>query len=462
MLNKMEPQNESLTTDEVPKQVSVGLILARGGAQLTLMLLVLGVGLAGMTWLVTNKDEPPKRPPFKTVYTVNTVIVEKGSFQPRLIVYGEIQASRSVELRSLVAGQVISIHPELKAGSRITKGQPLFQINPFNYEVAVSEAKANMQETRARLAENEARIAIETTKIERLQEQLELANSDLKRIEELRENGTATAKQVDDRSLIVSQRRQALQQSELMLVAEQAKLQQQEAILERFKWRIQQAERDLEDTVLSAPFSGVISENNAQVGRMIGANDLVVSMYEADKLEVRFTLTDQRFGRIQSDKTGIVGRKVEVIWIVGGEEYRFPAVIERIGAQIASNRGGVEVIASIETNVKESPLRPGAFVEIIVPDKAFGNHFRIPETAVYSNNIVYVVVDSRLVKRQIKIDARDGDQVIVSGDISQDEEILVTRIAEISEGIRVRTNQTSQEQGSSQEGSTAKAADTKG
>ncbi len=440
MLKKNEHINANLGADV--EGSSAGLmrtLLVRGGPQALVMVAILAIAFAVMNWLITNKNEPSKHPSFKSVYTVESVVASKGTWQPQMIVYGEVLVSRSVDLRSLVAGEVVSINPTLKVGGRIEKGAPLIEIDRFTYEGELSEAKANRQETQARISEYKARISMGVSQIKSLGDQLDIAQSDHKRIAALRENGTATAKQLEERSLVVSQRSQALEQSELNLVAEEAKLEQQKAILGRLDWKVKQAERYLSDTVLVAPFSGIISANQAEVGRMVGVNDLVVSMYDGDELDVRFTLTDQRFGRIQSDRDGIIGRKVEVIWIVGGKEYRFPATIDRIGAQITSNRGGVEVYATIDGSLSGSPLRPGAFVEVIVPDKAFDAHYKLPETAIYDESTIYVIKDGELIVRDIQIAARDGDAVIIAGDVNEGEEILTTRLSEISEGLKVRT-----------------------
>ena len=409
--------------------------------QFLLMAAILFGGFFFMNKLIDAKVEPPKRPPFKTVYTVDTVVAKQGNFQPSMVVYGEAQASKTVDLRSLVAGKIVEVNPKLQVGSRIEKGEMLFQVDKFNYVTALDGAKLTVVETKARIAENEAMISIEEARIKSLKQQLALAQSDLERIIALQKRGSATPRSVEERELIVSQRSQTLEQSQLNLVVERSRIEQLTAILARSERGIQQAERDLKDTALLAPMSGVVRENNASEGRLISANDMMVSMYRDDKLEVRFTLTDQRFGRIQSDKTGLVGRAVEVIWVVGGEEYKYPATIERIGAQITSDRGGVEVIASIEGDIKDSPLRPGAFVEVIVPDKLFENNFRVTETALYDSDKVYVAVDGVLEARSVKVLARDGDAIIIEGKLSEGDEILTTRIAEISEGLNVRAPQ---------------------
>lgn len=409
--------------------------------QFLLMAVILFGGFFFMNKLIDAKVEPPKRPPFKTVYTVDTVTAQSGNFQPSMVVYGEVQASKTVDLRSLVAGKIIEVNPKLQVGSRIEKGEMLFQIDKFDYETALGGAKSTLVETEARISENQANIAIEEARIKSLKQQLALAESDLERISALQKRGSATPRSVEERQLIVSQRAQSLEQSQLSLVAQRSRIEQLRAVLVRAERSIQQAERDLTDTALLAPMSGVIIENNASEGRLISANDMVVSMYRDDKLEVRFTLTDQRFGRIQSDKSGVIGRVVEVIWVVGGKEYKYPAKIDRIGAQITSDRGGIEVIAAIQGDIKDSPLRPGAFVEIIVPDKLFENNFRVAETALYDNDKVYVAVDGVLKARSVKVLARDGDAIIIEGELKDGDEILTTRIAEISEGLNVRPPQ---------------------
>ncbi|MBL4599190.1 MAG: efflux RND transporter periplasmic adaptor subunit [Rhizobiaceae bacterium] len=411
--------------------------LVRGLFQIILMVAVLAGAYVGMNKLISSGEKPTRRPSFKTVYTVDTLTAELKDYRPIMTVYGETTASRTVDLRALVAGEVISVHPNLQIGEHVQAGEALLEVDHFNYEGALREAKANRDETVARIAEYQARIDGEKSKLLNLLVQLGLAEKDLQRIQSLRERGTSTQKQVDDRMLIVSQRKQLATQTKLNVVSENAKLDQQRAILARLKWRMNQAERKLRDTVLTAPFSGIISNAQVDVGKMLGANDVVVTIYQADKMDVRFTLTDQLFGRIQTDKEGLIGRKVKVVWVVGGEERVFPAVIDRIGAQISSAKGGIEVYATILGDMKIAGVRPGAFVEIRVPDKTYNAHVRMPESAVYNGNTIYVSVDGKLQRRAVKVSGYDGEYVLVGEGVAQGDKILTTRIAEISEGLAV-------------------------
>ena len=410
-----------------------------GAMQLALMAVVLGLALAATLYLVNTKPEVAKRPVFPTVYTVETLAAQAGNHQPSIRVYGEIVAARSVDLRSLVSGQVISVNPKLKSGGVVEKDEVLLEIDRFNFEGALREARANATETEAKIQEANARIALEKSRLSALRDQLQLANNDLVRIQQLRQRGTATEKQVEDRELVLSQREQAAEQSEITLTVENAKIEQLRATMERLNWKIEQSARDLENTRLTAPFRATVRSSSVEVGKLVNANDAVVSMYQGDSLEARFVLTDERFGRLQSDREGIAGREVEVVWNVGGIDHAYAGRIDRIGAEIASASGGVELFATVDPGNGPVQLRPGAFVAITLPDRSFEAHFRVPEASLYEGNRIYVAVDGALQERTVEVASYDGDYVLIASGLENGDAVLVTRIAEIGPGLKVRT-----------------------
>ncbi len=422
----------------IEKKRSLPLMVFKGVIQFALMLAILGGSVFVTMEMIKSKPEPKARHAFKTVYTIKTTTTELADHQPNFISYGEVVAARNVDLRSLVSGEVVSISQKLQAGARVTAGEALVEIDSFSFDGAVREARANLKETSARLAENEARIVSEQSKQVSARDQLAIAERDLARAKSLRKNGTMTQQQVEARTLIVSQRQQSLNLSSNMVKIEQARLEQQQAAIERLKWRLAQAERNLENTILKAPFAGIVRSSTVDVGKLLSANDVVVSLYEPGNFEAKFTLTDAQFGRLQNDADGLAGRKVDVIWNIGGREVHFPGRIERIGAEINSSRGGVEVYAALDNSGDKIELRPGAFVEIIVSDQQFTDTVKLPEQAIYNGMHVYVMDDGKLHKRAVTIVAYDGENVLISTGLKSGEKVLTTRIAEVSDGLNVR------------------------
>ncbi len=419
------------------KKTSLLARTARGLLQIALVIAILGGSTLAMNQLIKSKPAPMGKLAFKTVYTIKTATAVRKDHQPQFISYGQIEAARKVDLRSLVSGEVVAVNDKLRVGAHVAAGEALVEIDRFNYEGAMREAKANLREAKARLAENRARIVSENSKLQSAQDQLAIAQRDLARARSLRKKGAMTQQQVEARTLIVSQRQQSLNLSKNMVKIENARLGQQEAAIERLEWRLTQAKRNLENTVLKAPFAGIIRSSSVNVGKLVSANDVVVSLYEPDKLEARFTLTNAQFGRLQKDD-GLVGRNVTVSWNIGTRTRKYHGKIARIGAEINSSRGGVEVYAALGQENKSIDIRPGAFVEILVPDRVFKNTIKLPEQTVYNGSYVYVVEDGALHKRAIDIVAYDGENIIVSDGLKAGEKVLTTRIAEVSEGLKVR------------------------
>ncbi|MEN0087474.1 MAG: HlyD family efflux transporter periplasmic adaptor subunit [Pseudomonadota bacterium] len=407
--------------------------------QIVLLVLVLGLATFFMLRLINSAPEPRSRPPFQTVFTVEAAPVELRDNQPVFSVFGTVAAARDVELRALSPGEITAVSANLQAGQRVEVGDLLVEIDTFEYEGALAEARANLAEAAARRAEKEARIAGAQAQIEGTERQLQLARDDLTRAEDLVARGTLPARDLENRRIQVNERELTLVQRNSNLQVERAGVAQLEAQVDRLEWRVQQAERALENTRLTAPFAGVIRSANAAVGRSANGADVLVSLYDDSELEARFTLSDAQYGRLFASEQGLVGRSVRALWNVGGRDYAFSGEISRTGAQISSERGGVEMFARLEAGSDAITLRPGSFVAVEVPDRIFERSARIPETALYDGDHVYAILDGQLERRDVEVLAYDGSDAIVRGDLVDGEMLLNTRLAQISEGIKVRT-----------------------
>lgn len=390
------------------------------------------------SYLKSTKPPVHQREAREKVWPVRAVPVKFSDHQPDLRLYGETIAGRRVELRALVSGKVIETGPGLKEGQTVAEGEFLLRIDPFDYEGAVTEAEATLAEAEAKYAEYQTLITSETQSLERAKEQLQLAERDLERATSLTKRGTISEQVADQRQLTVSQRKQAVEQSTNNLALQQARAKQQEAAITRLKWKLKEARRNLMDTKLTAPFSAYILSVGAEQGRLVGASDRVVTLLDKNWIDVSFTLSDKQYGRILAAEGSLIGREIDVNWFVGDKPLAYQATIERVKAEIASENGGVTVIAHIHDPETPSPIRPGAFVEVHVPDRNYTEVARIPRTALYTHNKVYAVKDERLSERGVEVVGYAGNDILVRGDIKEGEQVITTRLSEAGEGVKVR------------------------
>ena len=133
----------------------------------------------------------------------------------------------------------------------------------------------------------------------------------------------------------------------------------------------------------------------------------------------------------------VAGRPAKITWQVGGQSFHFNGHLDRVGSRIDSASGGVQVFARLDGIDLENSLRPGAFVIISIPDRTYQTVARMPESALYNGNTVYVIEDERLVARKVELVARIDNDILLRGGIKMGDRIVTTKFSEIGPGQKV-------------------------
>ena len=96
---------------------------------------------------------PPARPPVPVVVAESVL----QDVPVRIDTFGHVEAYATVEIKSLVAGQLLAIH--FVDGQEVKKGDPLFTIDPAPFEAALQQARADLERDQAQEANAEAEYA---------------------------------------------------------------------------------------------------------------------------------------------------------------------------------------------------------------------------------------------------------------------------------------------------------------
>jgi RND family efflux transporter MFP subunit len=366
-----------------------------------LPILIVLVTLTIIFILIATRPRMRPVPVPERVWPVEVIEAHYGTVRPELRLFGEVTAGRRSELRPLVSGLIIEVGPNFRDGGIVGKGELLVQIDPFDYETALAEQRSILKEAEARL---------------------QLLKKDYERAKELRIENTVSE--------------QFLEKAELEQV-------QQEAIVEQRGISVSQAQRDRTETRLLAPYDGVINNVSANLGSQVSGfgNDKVADLIDTSRLEVRFSLSNAQYGRLLESGDPVIGRPVRVSWTIGNETMEYDARIERVGAEIVSTTGGVEVYAVIESSGSQTNLRPGAFVAVSLSDKIYQNVISAPESAIYGEDVIYVIKDERMVERRIHIQGYDGSNLLFTraGDppVEEGDLIVTTQLREGGSGAKV-------------------------
>lgn len=181
------------------------------------------------------------------------------------------------------------------------------------------------------------------------------------------------------------------------------------------------ARRQLRDTRITTPISGIVTERKVDIGAMVSAGMTVANVVDIAKLKVKVNVAEQDVFKLK------VGDEVEVTTDVY-PGIKFKGMIATISAKgDEAHTYPVEIILS---NSKEHPLKAGMFGRVhfislgerealTIPREALIGSVKAPEVFVAENGVAKlraITVGREAGKMLEVIDGlKEGERVIVSG-----------------------------------------------
>ncbi len=227
---------------------------------------------------------------------------------------GNIAARRESSLSFSVSGQIERLLVE--EGDRVAEGQALAALDPTYRVIAVAEAEASLAGARAVLRKLEAgylktEIAEETARLEERKAALAKADADLERVKDLRAKGVMSSLELD--AAVASQRAAAarVKETEAALAIKTdgfraEDVEAQSAQVARLGAALDRAREDLKNAELAAPFGGVVSRRERDVGEWTEVGDSVVTILDLDDVDVETFVIEADVGRVKPGLDALV------------------------------------------------------------------------------------------------------------------------------------------------------------
>ena len=412
-------------------------------ARVIVPVLVIAVAVSAFVYLQATRPLATPNPVSEKAWPVSVFEARMTDERPVIQEFGTVVAGSVVELRPLVAGRIVQLGKNFVEGATVRRGETLVVVDPFDYEIEVADKEAAVASSMAQLKEIRSDLRAQRQLLEIALEQVELRRTDLERKRKLRTGDTVSRKVQDDAQIAYNEARQAAEGHQQTCDRLVARTEQMNASLARHRAALKLARRHLGDTRLVAPEDGYLAGVVAAVGQRVGGNDRLARLIVAHRLEVLFQLSRRDFGRLAGstepqEGQPLVGSPVSVTWRIGQQSFHYDAVIERLGAEIDAGSGGVSIHARILEPGLQSPLRPGAFIEVGVPGKLYRNVFRLPEAAIHDDRTVYAVNEDRLTAHPVQVLRRVAKDVLVHAGFPPGTKVVVTQFPEIGPGLKVK------------------------
>lgn len=360
------------------------------------VVVILTATVVGYQTLSGQKEAPPQRPKPLAKNYVMAEAFKPSTVETVIEAYGRVGSAQQINVIAEVGGKLILGNVLLKKGQRFKKGQLLCKINDAEENLNLQARKSSFLNT---LASNLPDIRIDfPNSFDTWQTYFDKIELD-QRIPELPEPKTSKEK--------------------TFLAAKN--------ILSEY-YAIKSEEENLKKFYIYAPFNGSIVTINYQIGSVVNPGANIGTIISTDELELEVPVEQRDINFVQKGK---------VVTIVDESDFEqnWVGTITRIADFIDPNSQSVSVFISIQKRSKYEAL-DGLFLKARIPGKSVKDAAKVPRRILKNKHEIFVVQDSVLVTRQVRVHKVSENDAIISG-LKTGEMMVTDRPSNASENMKV-------------------------
>jgi RND family efflux transporter MFP subunit len=351
-----------------------------------------------------------------TVETASVVTVYPSQAFTVLNATGYVVAQRKASVASKATGRLEWLG--VMEGSRVKQGEVIARLESRDVAASREQAAANVK--------------VATANLEQAQAELRDAEQNLARSRDLAAKNFISASALDGAVARFDKARAGVRSAEAAVAVARANL--------------KVAEVAFDQTLIRAPFDGVVLTKNANVGdnitpfsNALDTKGAVVTMADMDTLEVEADVAESSLARIK------VGQPCEIL-LDAVPDQRFPGMVNRIVPTV--DRAKATVLVKVKFLERDERVLPDmsakvAFLEREVPAADRSPVTALPRAALAQRDgsaAVFVLRDGRAVRTAVTTGRAIGDLVQVKG-VAAGEKVVLRPSERLDDGARVRVEQ---------------------
>jgi len=362
---------------------------------------IVGGPLAVLAAAVTSwnsEPSPAAAPPMPMVTVAAPLEREINQWDDYV---GRFEASRSVEVRPRVSGQIVGVH--FTDGQIVRQGQLLFTIDPRPFAAALAEARAGVATAQSELALAETNLG----RARRLLAEEAVSQSDVDRL-------TAAA-----------------QSARAALAGAQA--------------RVRTRSLDVEFTQVRAPIGGRISDRKIDAGNLVSAGDsggtLLTTINSLDPIYFTFDVPESLYLKTTRDRQAKDGAgQAAEIRLQDEADYSWRGRLDFTDNGLNQNSGTIRARAVIAN--PRYFLAPGMFGNMRLADGGTTPALLIPDAAVRTDQARKIVLvvgkDDTVAAKPVETGPLVGNLRAIRSGLAKTDRVIVQGVQFAMPGAKVK------------------------
>ncbi len=318
---------------------------------------------------------------------VSVATVHERNFERSLRATGTLMPKQQATLNVLLNGMIAEIYVDIS--DKVQKGDPLLKIRQVDYREALEQAEANVASARAALED---------------------AKRELDRTRNLREAGSGTVQMLDQATTRYSQAQASLKQAEAAYSV---------------------AKQNMADTIVRAPFDGVITERNFEPNEYARAGDAVFEIMDLSVLDANLQIPEAYLGAISRDA------EVEISF-----KAQFPSKVgEIIAINPKVNTATRTFTVKIQTDNRDLMLPGGLFIIANINLPEAQNVPAVPKEAIQKREgrtFVWLIKDGNAFEQEVVEGASNQNWVMIEQGLNPGDRIAVEGTGVLIDGYPVK------------------------
>jgi membrane fusion protein (multidrug efflux system) len=388
------------------------------------VLLALAPLVAGACSAADGKTKDPAAAA-PTAITVTPVAAVEQPIARFIRASGTLMAEEEADVAAETAGRVIAA--PIERGTAVSQGATLVQLSAAETDAQLKEAQANAAQIEARLGltSGGALDVDAVPEVQNAKASYELAQSEFARIKSLLDQKVVSQSEYD-------QRRTQMEASRQQYEAAKNGAAQQYQSLRAARARVALAQKAFTDTVVRAPFNGVVAQRLVSVGDYVTRGTKVAVVVRVNPLRVQLTVPEQFISAVS------VGQPVGFV-VDAYANRQFEGRVKYVSPALAADQRALTIEAIVPN--PGGDLKPGLFATARIEQQARTPGILVPTAAVQTTggtSRTFVVNGDHVEERVVSVGQTVGDLIEVTKGLKTGERVATTNVAQLVDGVKVK------------------------
>jgi len=337
---------------------------------------------------------------------------------------GTLMAEEQADVAAETAGRVVSA--PIERGTAVTEGAELIRLLAAETDAQLKEAEANAAQIEARLGLTSGTFDVNAVpEVQNAKAAYDLAQNEFGRIKSLLDQRVVSQSEYE-------QRRTQMEASRQQYEAAKNGAAQQFQSLQAARARVSLARKALADTVVRAPFGGVVAQRLVSVGDYVTKGMKVAIVVRVNPLRAQLTIPEQSVSAVA------IGQPVsfEVDAYPGR---RFEGKVKYVAPSLQADQRALTVEALVPNPNGE--LKPGLFATARIEQPARTPGVLVPTAGVVvtaGTSRVFVVNGDHVEERIVTTGQSVGDLIEITNGLKAGERVATKSVAQLTDGAKVQ------------------------